>query len=105
VRLSTPVGPRVNPSNFSWQGLCSRGSQRQTTEYQKFGRNITNRNENDVFSPLEPTQLVWLFFGILEALIALRNGLEADRGQDKLVEQRDRVSAVLDAGKTAVKDA
>lgn len=27
------------------------------------------------------------------------------RGQDKLVEQLDRVSAVLDAGKTAVKDA
>ena len=27
------------------------------------------------------------------------------RGQDKLVEQMDRVSAVIDAGKTAVKDA
>jgi gas vesicle protein len=27
------------------------------------------------------------------------------RGQDKLVEQLDRVSAVIDAGKTAVKDA
>jgi gas vesicle protein len=27
------------------------------------------------------------------------------RGQDKLVEQLERVSAVLDAGKTAVKDA